>query len=179
MNISKTTELYRYPSQVCLLCQKWPVDPSRKVTIRAETHKVAGQRAFVAAASPGVRQLEKQKSPFLNLRLFRKGATFCRWWATTCPPLHTKRSLQSNTHFTFQALPGSVLKLETSCQKEKCCQGPTDTSWLFRFRPRVHARAWNRAARFDCFFHNLLNFWNFSTFSGPRYISRFKRREWI
>ena len=71
MNISKTTELYRYPSQVCLLCQKWPVDPSRKVTIRAETHKVAGQRAFVAAASPGVRQLEKQKSPFLNLRLLQ------------------------------------------------------------------------------------------------------------
>jgi hypothetical protein len=171
MNISKTAELYRYPSQVCLLCQKWPVDPSPKVTIRAETHKVAGQRAFVAAASPGVRQLEKQKSPFLNLRLTTGGEP------PLVPPLHTKRSLQSNTHFTFQALPGSVLKLETSCQKEKCCQGPTDTSWLFRFWPRMHARAWSCAARLDCFFHNLLIFWNFSTFSGPRYISRFKRIE--
>jgi hypothetical protein len=162
MNISKTTELYRYPSQVCLLCQKWPVDPSRKVTIRAETHKVAGQRAFVAAASPGVRQLEKQKSPFLNLRLFRKGATFCRWWATTCPPLHTKRSLQSNTHFTFQALPGSVLKLETSCQKEKCCQGPTDTSrslavllvtiglWIIQLISAWHFVHFNLEEEFKC-----------------------------
>jgi hypothetical protein len=87
-----------------------------------------------------------------------------RWSPPTCPPLHTKRSLESNTHFTFQSLPGSVLKLETSCQKEKCCQGPSYTSWLFGFCPRVHARAWSRAARFDCFFHNLLNFWNFSFF---------------
>jgi hypothetical protein len=60
---------------------------------------------------------------------------------------HTKRSLESNTQFTFQALPGSVFKLEASCQKEKCCQGPTDTAW-----PCVHARAWSRDARFDCFF---------------------------
>ena len=106
----------------------------------------------MAGASPGVRQLEK--SPFPNLRLlFRKGATLCRW--SPChlsPPPHTKRSLESNTHFTFQALPSSVLKLETSCQKEKCCQGPSDTSWLFGFWPRVHARAWSRDARFDCFF---------------------------
>jgi hypothetical protein len=106
-----------------------------------------------------VRQLEKQKSGD--------------------PPLHTKRSLESNAHFTFQALPGSVWKLETSCQKEKCCQGPTDTSWLLWFWPRVHTRAWSRGARFDCFFHNLLNIGNFSIFFGPRYISRFKRREWI
>ena len=80
--------LYRCPLQACFLCQKWPVDPSRKGTFRAEIHKVAGQRAFVAGASPGVRQLEKQKSPFPNLRLlFRKGATFCMW-PTACPPLH-------------------------------------------------------------------------------------------
>jgi hypothetical protein len=168
--------LYRCPLQACFLCQKWPVDPSRKGTFRAQVHKLAGQMAFVAGASPGVRQLEKQKSSFPNLRLlFRKWATFY----TTCPPLHTKRSLQSNTHFTFQPLPGSVLKLETSCQKEKCCQGPTDTSWLFGFWPSVHARAWRRDARFHCFFHNLSIFGNFSFFFGPRYISAFKRREWV
>jgi hypothetical protein len=97
---------------------------------------------------------------------------------STCPPpLHTKRSLESNTNFTFQALPGSVLKLETSCQKGKCCQGPSDTSWLVGFWPRVYTGVWSRDACFDCFFHNLVNFWNFSFFSGPRYICRFKRRE--
>jgi hypothetical protein len=128
-NFAQVLKLYRCPLQACFLCQKWPVDPSRKGTFRAEIHKVAGQRAFVAGASPGVRQLEKQKSPFPNLRLlFRKGATLCRWPAATRPPLHTKRSLESNTHFTFQALPATVLKLETSCQKEKCCQGPRDIS---------------------------------------------------
>ena len=100
-----------------------------------------------------------------------------RWSPPTCPPLHTKRSLESNTHFTFQSLPGSVLKLETSCQKEKCCQGPSYTSWLFGFCPSVHARAWRRAARFHCFSHNLLNIWNFLFFFGPRYICRSKRRE--
>jgi hypothetical protein len=176
-NFAQVLQLYRCPLQACFPCQKWPLDPSRKGTFRAEIHKVPGQRAFVAGASPGVRQLEKQKSPFPNLRLlFRKGATFCMW-PTACPPLHNKRLLQSDTNFTFQALPGSVLKLETSCQKEKCCQGPSDTSWLFGFWPSVHARAWRRAARFDCFFHNLLNIWNFSFFFGPRYIRRSKRRE--
>jgi hypothetical protein len=87
-----------------------------------------------------------------------------RWWGTTCPPLHTKRSLESNTNFTFQALPGSVFKLQTSCQKEKCCQEPKNSSWLFGFWPRVNARAWSRNARFDCFFHNLLNFGIFQLF---------------
>jgi hypothetical protein len=60
--------------------------------------------------------------------------------------------LRSNRHFTFQALPTSVLKLETSCQRENCCQGHSHTSWLIGFRPRVHARAWSRAFCFDCFF---------------------------
>ena len=69
---------------------------------------------------------------------------------TTCPPIHSQGCLRSNRHFTFQALPGSVLKLETSCQKGKCCQGLTDTSWLIRFRP--HGRAWRRTFCFDCFF---------------------------
>ena len=90
-NLAQVIKLYRCPLQACFLCQKWPVDPSRKGTFRAEIHKVAGQRAFVAGASPGVRQLEKQKSPFPNLRLlFRKGATLCMW-PTACPPLHKKK----------------------------------------------------------------------------------------
>jgi hypothetical protein len=177
-NLAQVIKLYRCPLQACFLCQKWSLDPSRKGTFRAEILKVPGQRAFVAGASPGVRQLEKQKSSFPNLRLlFRKGATFCRWSPTTCPPLHTKRPLELNTHFTFQALPGTLLKLETSCQKQKCCQGPSYTSWLFGFCPRVHARAWRRAARFHCFSHNLRNIWNFLFFFGPRYICRSKRRE--
>ena len=79
----------------------------------------------------------------------------------------------------FQALSGSVLKLETSCQKEKCCQGPNYTSWLIRFRACTHACAWSRAFCFDCFFHNSVNFWTISTFSGPKYMRRFKRREWV
>ena len=87
-NFAQVLKLYRCPLQACFLCQKWPVDPSRKGTFRAEIHKVAGQMAFVAGASPGVRQLEKQKSPFPNLRLlFRKGATLCMCPAA-CPPLH-------------------------------------------------------------------------------------------
>jgi hypothetical protein len=85
--------------------------------------------------------------------------------------------LQLNRHFRFQALLTSVLKLETSCQKENCCQGHSHTSWLIGFCPRMHARAWSRAFCFDCFFHNSVNFWTISTFSGPKYMRRFKIRE--
>ena len=47
-NLAQVIKLYRCPLQACFLCQKWPLDPSRKGTFRAEVHKVAGQRAFVA-----------------------------------------------------------------------------------------------------------------------------------
>ena len=133
MNISKTTELYRYPSQVCLLCQKWPVDPSRKVTIRAETHKVAGQRAFVAAASPGVRQLEKQKSPFLNLRLLQVVSHHLS------PPSH--KTITSVKH-TFHVSSSTGLSFEARDKLSKRKLVPRTQSYpLANWIPSVSAHA--------------------------------------
>ena len=71
----------------------------------------------------------------------------------------------------FHALPSSVLKLETSCQKENYCQGHSHTSWPIGFRPRMHARAWSPAFCFDCLFHNSVIFWSISTFFGPKYMT--------
>jgi hypothetical protein len=156
-NFAQVLKLYRCPLQACFLCQKWPVDPSRKGTFRAEIHMVAGQRAFVAGASPGVRQLEKQKSPFPNLRLlFTKGATL-----SACPPPSTKTT------------PPIKHKFHVSCSTGLSIEARARAG----FWPCVHAHAWRRAARFHCFFHNLGNIGNFSFFFGPRYISTFKRRE--
>ena len=99
---------------------------------------------------------------------------------TTCPPLHhAQRWLQSNTNFTFHALPSSILKLEISCQKENWCQGHSHTSWPIGFLPRMHARAGSRAFCFDCFFHNLVNFLTFSFFSGSKTTRNFYQEECI
>jgi hypothetical protein len=119
-HFAQVLKLYRCPLQACFLCQKWPLNPSRKGTFRAEILKVAGQRAFVAGASPGVRQLEKQKSPFPNLRLlFRKGATLCRW-PSACPPPPSQQTITPNQHkFHVSSSTGLSIEARDKLSKTK------------------------------------------------------------
>ena len=81
--------------------------------------------------------------------------------------------------FLLPLVPSSVLKLETSCQKEIWCQGHSHTSWSIGFWPRMHARSWSRVFCFDCFFHNLVIFSTFSTFSGSNTTRNFYEEEGI
>ena len=92
---------------------------------------------------------------------------------------YKKRWLKWNTYFTSEAVARSVLIWQKKYLHENWSERLACHPWLIRISPRACARTGRRVLCFYCFFHNLVNFWIFSTFSEPKPIRAFYWKEWI